>query len=141
MNRQFLISGVVISLLALFFGGLVHGVLLQGEYSRLPHLMRTQEEAMGFFHFNVVAHVFFGFAFTWVYRQGLHAARSPLGQGIRFGVAVTCLMTVPMFLIYYSVQPFPGTLVAGQIAYEATANIVLGIAVAYLNRPQATVPA
>lgn len=139
MNRQFLISGVVISVLALFFGGVIHGVLLSNDYGQLPHLMRTLEEAGGYFQYNIVAHVFFGFAFTWVYRQGVNRSLPPAGQGVRFGIAVTCLATVPMFLIYYAVQPFPGMLVVKQIGFETVNNLILGIAVAFLNRPAAAV--
>jgi hypothetical protein len=141
MNRQFLISGVVMSIVALLIGGVVHGGLLAADYAQLPGLMRPQEEQMQYFPYNIVAHVFIGFAITWIYRQGMDATKPPLGQGVRFGIAVACLMTVPIFLIYYAVQPLPMTLVVKQIAFDGTGTILMGIIVAYLNRPPAAAPA
>jgi sugar phosphate permease len=139
MNRQFVISGVVISILAFVFGGVIHGVLLAGDYAQLPNLMRTQEDSMNYFHWNIVAHVFMGFAMTWMYRQGVDAAQPWLMQGVRFGIAVLCLFVIPMFLIYYAVSPFPGALVVKQIGFETVGTVILGITTAYLNRPPAAV--
>jgi len=137
MNRQFIISGIVISILAFVFGGVIHGVLLAGDYTALGSMMRAPEDATNYFHWNAIAHVFMGFAMTWMYRQGVDAAQPPLMQGIRFGLAVVCLFIVPMFLIYYAVAPFPGMLVVKQIAFETVATTVLGVATAFLNRPAA----
>ena len=137
MNRQFLISGIVMSILAFVFGGVIHGALLAGDYAQLPNLMRSQEDSVNYIHWNAIAHVFMGFAMTWIYRQGVDPAQPPLMQGVRFGIAVVCLFIVPMFLIYYAVAPFPGTLVVKQIVFETIATTILGVAVAFLNRPPA----
>jgi hypothetical protein len=59
---------------------------------------------------------------------------STLGQGLRFGLAVAVLMTIPMYLIYYAVQPTPGALAVKQIMFDTIATVLMGIAVAYLNR-------
>jgi sugar phosphate permease len=138
MNRQFLISGIVMSILALAFGGVIHGGLLAADYTALGSMMRTPEDAANYFQWQIVAHIFMGFAMTWIYRQGVDPAQPTLIQGVRFGLAVVCLFIVPMFLIYYAVAPFPGTLVVKQIAFETVATTILGVATAYLNRPPAT---
>ena len=41
MNRQFLISGIVMSILAFVFGGVIHGWLLAPDYTALGSMMRT----------------------------------------------------------------------------------------------------
>ena len=138
MNRQFLISGIVMSILALVFGGAIHGWLLAADYTALGSMMRTPEDATNHFQWQILAHIFMGFAMTWIYRQGVDAAQPPLMQGVRFGLAVVCLFIVPMFLIYYAVAPFPPELVVKQIAFETVGTTLLGIATAYLNRPPAT---
>jgi hypothetical protein len=137
MNRQFLISGIVMSILAFVFGGVIHGWLLAPDYTALGSMMRTPEDAANYFHWNAIAHVFMGFAMTWIYRQGVDPALPTLMQGVRFGLAVVCLFIVPMFLIYYAVAPFPGTLVVKQIVLETIGTTILGVATAYLNRPPA----
>jgi hypothetical protein len=57
-----------------------------------------------------------------------------MAQGVRYGVAVALLTTVPMYLIYYSVQPLPGSLVAKQIIFDGIWTIILGVIVAWLYR-------
>lgn len=135
MDTKFWISGVAMSVLAFALGFVVHGLLLGGDYAPLAGgLFRTPEDSHGYFPYMVVAHILFGFAFTWIYRQGTTAGASTLGQGVRFGLAVAVLTTIPTYLIYYAVQPTPGVLVAKQIVFDGIAVVLLGIAVAYLNR-------
>jgi hypothetical protein len=135
MDTKFWISGVVMSVLAFALGFVVHGLLLAGDYTPLAgSLFRTPEEARSYLPYMVVAHILFGFAFTWIYRQGKTAGAATLGQGVRFGLAVAVLMTIPTYLIYYAVQPTPGALAVKQIVFDTIAVVLMGIAVAYLNR-------
>ena len=53
---------------------------------------------------------------------------------MRYGVAVVFLAAAPTYLIYYAVQPTPGSLVVQQIAYDGILVIILGILVAFLNK-------
>jgi hypothetical protein len=41
---------------------------------------------------------------------------------------------VPTYLIYYTVQPLPGALVAKQIVLDAIGLLVFGIVIAWLYR-------
>ena len=138
MNRQFLVSGIVVSIVALLFGGIVHAWLLAGDYAALGDLMRPQEEQMKYFQYNILAHVVLGFALTWIYRQGMQVAKPAIAQGARFGFAVACVMVIPIYLIYFAVQPLPAMLVAKQIVFDTIATTLLGVIVALLNRPAGT---
>jgi hypothetical protein len=135
MNKQFWISGVVMSVVAFIFGFIVHGLLLGDDYTAVQHLYRTPEESQGYFGYLILANVLFGFALTWIYQQGVEAGKSTIGQGIRFGVAIALLMTIPTYLIYYAVQPLPDAMVVKQIVFDTIAVVLLGIIVALLNRP------
>ncbi len=134
MDRKFWISGIACTIVAFALGFVVHGMLLQGDYAQLPNLFRPEAEAQGYFHFMVIAHIFIGFAFAWIYRQGITPGVPWLLQGIRFGVAVACLVTIPTYLIYYAVQPMPGMMVAKQIIFDGIAVILTGIVAAFINR-------
>jgi hypothetical protein len=57
-----------------------------------------------------------------------------MAQGVRYGVAVALLATVPMYLIYYAVEPLPGNLVAKQIIFDGIWMVILGLIVAWLYR-------
>ena len=50
-----------------------------------------------------------------------------LGQGVRYGIAVSVLAVIPMYLIYYAVQRMPEALVAKQIVFDTSGYIVMGV--------------
>lgn len=134
MDRKFWISGVACTIAAFALSFVVHGILLHADYAQLPNLFRPEVEAQGYFHFMVIAHIFIGFAFAWIYRQGISSGTPWFIQGIRFGVAVACLVTIPTYLIYYTVQPMPGMMVAKQIVFDGIAVILTGLVAAFINR-------
>jgi len=134
MNRQFVISVVVLFIVAMGLSFVVHGVILAEDYARLvPNAYRTPKDAEAHFPYMLVAHAFIALGVTWVYRQGRNA--SPwLGQGVRFGLALVVMVTIPNYLIYFAVEQLPSDLVAKQIALVSIAMVVIGIAAAALNR-------
>ena len=134
MGGRFWISGVVMSVLFLMSGFVVHGVLLHSDYAQLPNLLRPEAEAQGYFMWMLLADALMGFGFTWIYLKGREAGRPALGQGLRFGIAIAVLMTIPMYLIYYAVQPWPGAVVVKQIIYDVISVLVMGVVVALINQ-------
>lgn len=141
MNKQFVISVVVVFIAAMLAGFVVHGLLLHGDYSKLVEkgVFRSPKEAEAHFVYMLIAHVSMAIGLTWVYRQGRNA--SPwLGQGVRFGLALSVLVTIPIYLIYFAVQPLPSDLVAKQIVLDGIGNVFLGIVTAFMNRGGASAP-
>jgi len=134
MGGRFWISVVVMSILAFANGFIVHGVLLHDDYSRLPNLLRPEVEAQGYFGWMLLADLLMGFGFTWIYVKGREPEKPAAGQGLRFGLAIAVLMTIPMYLIYYAVQPWPGEVVVKQIVYDTIGVLVMGVVVAFINQ-------
>ena len=119
-------------------GGIIfHGMILQGDYAQIPNLMRTEADALGYVPVMVLSHLIKGFAFAWVYQQGVSGG-SWLNQGIRYGVAMALLITVPLYLVYYAVQPMPGMLVAKQIIFDTIGTMLMAIVVAFILKPSAS---
>lgn len=134
MNRRFVVSVVVLFVASMLLGYLVHALLLGGQYAKLaPNLFRTQQDQQQYFAYMLAAHVLMAIGITWIYRQG-RDNRPWLGQGLRFGLAVAVLSTIPKFLIYYAVQPMPSDLVAQQVAFDTIAMVILGLVAAAVNR-------
>lgn len=133
MGKKFWISGIAAVIVTMVLGMLVHGVWLGEDYKALK-FMRSEEEQMGFMPFMILAHVFLGFAAAWIYRKGMTAGAAWLGQGVRFGIAMACVMSVPMFLIYYAVYPMPGMLVVKQIIGDTVCWLITGIVIAFINK-------
>ena len=133
MNKKFLVAWVV--LFVLYFGGgfVIHGLLLHDDYAATGS-MRPEAEAQSLMHLMILAHVLMAGAFVWIYARGVEN-KPWLGQGLRFGLAVAILF-VPIYIIYYVVQPTPGEIAVKQIVYDTILMLVLGAAVAYIYRGQ-----
>lgn len=134
MNKKFLITGIACTLVAFVLSMVIHGLFMFEDYSKLPNLLRPQSEAQTLFHFMALAHVSMGFAFAWIYRQGMTPGVSWVLQGIRFGLAIAFLMTIPIYLIYYTIQPWPGMVVVKQIVFDVAVLIINGLVAAFINR-------
>ncbi len=127
------ISTAVLAVMSLLLGFVVHGVLLAPDYHALGGLFRTPEDGQAHFGYMLLAHLLIGIGFTWIYLKG-REAKPFLAQGIRFGLAVAVLATIPTYLIYFAVQPIPGFLVVKQIALDTISMVLMGIVCAWINR-------
>ena len=133
MNKKFAIAWLVVFIAWMAGSFVVHGLLLNADYARLPNLFRPEADAQQYFPLMILAHVILAGALVWIYSRGAEA-KPWLAQGVRFGVAVALLTSVPMYLIYYVVQPMPGMHVVKQIVFDGMLNVLLGVVVAFLYR-------
>ncbi len=140
MDKRFWISGVVMTIAAGLLGFLVHGVLLVDDYNALvaKSIMRTPADSAHYMQWMLLADAAIGFGIGWIYRQGYTPAKSSIGQGLRCGFAVALVSVIPMFLIYYAVEPLPGLLVVKQEIFATVQMLLLGVLAALLNRPPNT---
>ena len=136
MDKRFWISGVVLTIAAGVLGFVIHGSLLQPDYAALvpKGVMRSDADSANYmFPWMLLADLAYGFGITWIYRQGWTPGRPPIAQGVRCGLAVALVSTIPMFLIYYAVEPLPGMLVAKQLALSTVQMLLLGVFAGLLN--------
>lgn len=133
MNMRFLISVVVVFIVSMVLDFVVHGLLLGADYQKLvPGLFRAPEDGQAHFGWMLLAHVFIAVGLTWIYRAG-RDERPWLGQGLRFGIGLAILTTIPTYLIYYAVQPMPFDMVMKQIAFSTIAILVVAVVAAAVN--------
>ncbi len=134
MNKKFLIAWLVLFIVYMAGGIVVHGVLLADDYAATG-MMRPEAESQAMMGWMLFAHVLMAGAFTWIYARGVEN-KPWLGQGLRFGLAVALLCVVPIYIIYYVVQPIPGELAAKQIVFDTILTLILGAVVAFIYRGQ-----
>jgi hypothetical protein len=132
MNAKFLIAWLVIFVLWMIAGVVVHGILLQADYLT-TNLMRPEAEQQEYMVWMIAAHAIMAGAFVWIYSRG-RETKAWLGQGLRFGLAVALLAVVPIYIVYYCVQPLPGMLVVKQVVFDTIVVLLLGAVVAFLYR-------
>ena len=133
MNKQFIISVVVVFIWIMLAGFLVHAMLLAPDYAALPDLYRGEAEAQKLFPYLVLGHLSMAIGITWVYRMGKQD-KPWLQQGIRFGIVLVLLMTLSTYLIYFAVLQMPDSLVHKQIIFDTVAVILTGIVTAFVNK-------
>ncbi len=134
MDKKFLVAWLVLFVLYMAGGIVIHGILLNADYAATG-LMRPEAESQKMMHLMALAHLLMAGAFVWIYARGAERDKPWLGQGLRYGLAVAALF-MPIYIIYYVVQPTPGILAVKQIAFDTVMTLVLGAAVAYLYRGQ-----
>ena len=136
MNKNLIITWIVL-FFAWFIGSfVVHGVLLHSDYLQLTSLFRAEQDQQKYFPLMILAHLILSGAFVWIYVRGVEA-KPWLAQGVRFGVAVALLTIVPTYIIYFVVQPMPGGLVIKQIIVDGILMVILGAIVAWMYRDTA----
>lgn len=133
MTGKFWISVIAMFVLSMALGFAVHGALLGPEYAKLPNLFRQGADAESHFLVMLAAHLFIAIGFTWIYLRGSES-KPFLGQGLRYGLAVAVLTTIPTYLIYLAVQPMPEALVVKQILFDTVSMLIMGVVVAWINR-------
>lgn len=138
MLKKFCIAWLILFIVWMAGSFVVHAVLLNKDYKALPQLFRPEEEAAKYGMLMFVAHVLMSGALVWIYSNAAEA-KPWLPQGLRFGIAIALLTVVPMYMIYYVVQPMPGSVVIKQILFDGILVVVLGIIVAFLYRRPAIV--
>ncbi|HKR61606.1 MAG TPA: DUF1761 family protein, partial [Pyrinomonadaceae bacterium] len=123
---------IVIFVIANVTGFLLHAVLLGPDYMAIKEHYRPEgSEKMIFI---CLAYLAFAIGSVVAYAKGVEN-KPWLGQGVRFGILVWLILTVPSFLIAYAVQPVPTILMVKQILFEGIDKIVLGVITAALYRP------
>ncbi len=133
MKGKFFLGWVVAFVLWMAGGFIVHGMLLGSEYKALTSLFRAEADAQGLFPLMILAHIIAAGAFVWIYSCGVES-KPWLAQGIRYGIGVACLIPIPTYMIYYVVQPMPGSLAVRQAIFDTICVVIVGIAVAWVYR-------
>jgi uncharacterized membrane protein len=133
MNKKLVIAWIAI-FVAWFLGSfIVHGVLLHSDYLQLGAMFRTDADSQKYFPLIILEHVMVAGAFTWIYARGVEA-KPWVGQGVRFGIAVAFLTTIPTNTIYFAVQPMPAELAAKQALLDSVLVIFLGLIIGWVYR-------
>lgn len=136
MDRKFIISTVIAFVVLMVGGFLVHGLWLGPTYETMTNMMRPAAEQEAMMHFMLIAHLLMAAAFVWVYQRG-NEDKPWVQQGIRFGIAIALLSSIPFFMIYYTVQQTPAALAINQSIGDTVVLVVVGLVTAFLNKKTA----
>ena len=125
---------IVVAIVMFALGLIGHQLLLGHDYVSIEPIMRSKSDMQAHMPFALITCLCFSAAFVWIYSQGRSSNNPWLGQGLRFGIAVWALASVPLYLTSYVIEPWPGLFVAKLLGWEIVAVTVLGLLVAALSR-------
>jgi hypothetical protein len=108
-----------------------HQLLLGRDYRSIEPIMQSHEDMRAHMPFALISCFCFSGALVWIYSRGRNS-KSWIGQGIRFGVAVCAIASVPLYLTTTSSNRGRGAFIAKILAWELVARLVLGILTAKL---------
>ena len=112
---------------------LIHGFVLAADYEPFDGtLLRSGADAWQFI-FLPVAHLAFICGLMWVYTHA-QLRGSRMRQGLTLGVLGWMMGQVPVWLLWYAEQPWPGSLVVKQLGLELVSSIVIGLTIAFTAR-------
>lgn len=119
----------------------IHGFVLAGDYAPFyGTLLRPMTGNPGWQSLLLpVAHLSYVIGLVWVYDRIMDdGPRVP--QGLQIGLLGYAMGELPLWLLWYAEQPWPGQVVIKQLALELVASLVLGVTVAAVARPRVAVP-
>lgn len=130
-TKRLVLTIIVVFIVANLTGFLIHAFLLAPDYMAVKEHYRPEgSEKMIFL---CLAYLAFAIGAVYAYAKGVEN-KPWLGQGLRFGIVLWLILTVPSFFIAYAVQPVPTMLMVKQILFEGVDKILLGIITAALYR-------
>lgn len=110
---------------------LLHSVILMSSYTDTAALWRT-EDAMGHrMWVMIVAQFLFTLGAVLIYQRGVER-KSPVGQGIRYGILLALVSVVPASLIEYVTVPVPHTIAFHWVLGEGVQCVLLGLLIAFI---------
>lgn len=130
--KKLVLTIIVIFVVANLTGFFIHAILLAPDYMAVKEHYRPEGQEKMFF--ICLAYLAFAIGSVIVYAKGLEN-KPWLGQGLRFGILMWLVLTVPSFFIAYAVQPVPTMLLVKQVLFEGVDKLLLGAITAALYRP------
>ena len=134
MKKKIVTATVVVFVSFLVMDYVLHSVLLGSLYAETAHLWRQAEALRGLAWIIWVVDALVAFLMVLLFSKGWEAGKSWLGQGVRFGLMLGLLFSLPMGFSMYAIMPIPLSLGLGWFVGALVEFMVAGIAAAWVFR-------
>jgi hypothetical protein len=140
-GRRFAGACTVAFLVSQLLEILIHGFVLSRDYAPFyGTLLRPMTGAPGWQGLLLpVAHLSYVIALVWVYDRVMDDGPR-FSQGMRIGLVGFAMGQVPLWVLWYADQPWPGGLLVKQLLLELAASLLLGVAISGAASPRPKSP-
>jgi len=135
MKKAFWIGFVVVFVVLAILDTLTNTVLLSGVYAETASLWRPEADIkLGVI---IVSWLFVAFFFTLIFSKGYQG--KGILEGVRYGLYITGLVSIPMAYMTYATMPVPYGLTFQWWVYSGITYVIMGSALAliYGKKPTA----
>jgi hypothetical protein len=109
---------------------IIHGFLLGPDYEPFRGtLLRASDPPPWQMTFLPVVHLTVVATMVWLYTR-LRLNGPAWQRGLTLGLVGWAMSQVPVWLLWYAQQPWPGTLVLKQLALELLSSMLIGLTIA-----------
>lgn len=136
-TKKYLIASIVVFVVYSALAILIHQLLLAADYTQatLAAALRSEQAFLQRMPMLYLGNLIFALAFCFIYARGYEAAKSWLGQGLRYGLLVGTLVA-PFAITEYVVYPVPGALLLKWLAFGYLQVVLAGLAGAAIYRTE-----
>jgi hypothetical protein len=134
---------IVAFLVAQLFAVVIHGFVLSADYAPFQGtLLRAASSGAPPWQmlFLPVVHLSLIVPLVWVYGR-LRLEGPTAVRGLKLGMLAWTMGQLPVWLLWYAQQPWPGSLVMKQLGWELLASLAIGITIAAMARVPAPLEA
>ena len=130
-KKRWLIASVGVYVASMILGYIFDGLILKGQYQATAALWRPAAEMkMGI---PWITTAFFSLLFVYIFIKGYEG--KGILEGVRYGLWMGLLITIPMSYNLYSVMPIPYSLTLSWWVLGTIEIIICGIVAAWLYKP------
>lgn len=126
--KRWLLASAAVFVVIFILEMVIHGILLADIYQQTAAVWRPQAEMEANMWYMWLGYLILAPVFTYIYVRGYEAGKDGLAQGLRYGVIVGILLSIPQSLIWYAVLPIPGALALYWAAAGMVEVIAAGVA-------------
>lgn len=134
-TKQLALASLAVFVVFFVVDGIVNNVLLADLYKQTASVWRPESEIQGNMWLMWLGTLILAPLFVLIYTRGYEASKPGLGQGVRYGLIVGVLLSVPQGLVWYAVLPIPAVLAVWWFVAGMVESIAAGAATGLIYRP------
>lgn len=133
--KSWLVNGFIIAVLNLGLDMFFHQYCMKGIYAENAALFRPLGAMAALRVWSYLGYLVFGLLFVCIYSKGYEASKSPVGQGLRFGLLLGIFYWGASLLLCYPYMPWPSQLYLDWFAIGLFEFLVLGFILGMIYKP------
>lgn len=132
--KKFWVAFIAVFIAMVIINAIIHSLILGPTYQsdEMKHIWRTDMQAKMWIYY--IVYLFTSFFFVLIFSKGYTG--KGIIEGVRYGIYIGFLMSVPMAYATYAMVPIPYSVAIQWFIYGLVQYIILGIIVAAIYGKQ-----